>query len=164
VNEPPELWWAPSRAAGRNLSGVLFASITPGRVWVLDEVAEGLGLVPTLIDLPDDAALLVPAEVLDAKGRGPTYWRGHADGRLAERAGVDGDAPDPNEAGIGDVLPRRLRDRLWIAIMCGTADAGHPITETGVSRVLDAALRLYSRFDAPQPAERETNFPGDRCS
>ncbi|NYD36803.1 hypothetical protein BJ983_002905 [Actinomycetospora corticicola] len=30
--------------------------------------------------------LLVPAEPVDEKGRGETYWRGHADGRMAERA------------------------------------------------------------------------------
>lgn len=42
----------------------------------------------------DDAVRLVLEEPVDEKGRGPSYWRGHADGRMAERAGVALSTPE----------------------------------------------------------------------
>ena len=60
-----------------------------GLVLVMDDVDEE-GVAE---QVPDGAVELVP--VADEKGRDETYWRGHADGRLAQLAGAD---VSPDEA------------------------------------------------------------------
>lgn len=62
-NGPPPLWWSPTGGLIRGYGNAGYDDAVP------------LGVIE------------------DPKHRGPSYWRGFADGRMAERAGV----PDPTE-------------------------------------------------------------------